>query len=274
MSHQRGGMKANERILNFLKEEYGEPEDFQHFVYMSQLLQGDAIKTAMEAHRRGMPYCMGSLVWQHNDCWPVASWSGRDYYGRWKAQHYFTVKSFRDILMSPVMQGDELVVYAISDRLIATSGKMNIQIIDMKKGIVDTQILSVRIPANSSTPIWSMDLGTLLKGLVAEDVVIHINYQDKSGEEYTNNFFAARQKDMRYVKPEITTITTPVADGYELTLISDHFARGVFISLNGKDEFISDNYMDLLPDTPYTVKVTTILSAEEFDRCLRIISFN
>ena len=72
---------------------------------MNHVLQGD-IKTAIESHRRQMPYNMGTLFWQHNDCWPVASWASRDYYGRWKAQHYYTRKVYDDILISPVVEGD------------------------------------------------------------------------------------------------------------------------------------------------------------------------
>ena len=77
---------------------------------MNHVLQGDAIKTAIESHRRQMPYNMGTLFWQHNDCWPVASWASRDYYGRWKAQHYYVRKAYDDILISSVVEGDDLKV--------------------------------------------------------------------------------------------------------------------------------------------------------------------
>ena len=87
MAHQRGGDFANMRIRQYLEDEYWPARDFRTFLYMSHVLQGDAIKTAIEAHRRDKPYCWGSLFWQHNDCWPVASWASRDWYGRWKAQH-------------------------------------------------------------------------------------------------------------------------------------------------------------------------------------------
>lgn len=116
MSHQRGGELANTRMETIMLEEYRKPKDFASFLYMSQVLQGDVIKTAMEAHRRQKPYCWGSLVWQHNDCWPVASWSSRDYYGRWKAQHYFTRPAFADILVSPVSEdnGKTVDIYVVS----------------------------------------------------------------------------------------------------------------------------------------------------------------
>lgn len=94
-------MHANQLIETYLLNEYRKPKNFEAFLYMNHVLQGDAIKTAIEAHRRDMPYCMGTLFWQHNDCWPVASWASRDYYGRWKAQHYFARKAYRDISFLP-----------------------------------------------------------------------------------------------------------------------------------------------------------------------------
>ena len=68
--------------------------DFQSMIIASQIIQALAIKTAVEIHRMSMPFCMGTLYWQLNDCWPVASWSSIDYFGKWKALHYKTKKSF------------------------------------------------------------------------------------------------------------------------------------------------------------------------------------
>ncbi len=116
MAHQRGGDFANMRIRQYLEDEYWPARDFRTFLYMSHVLQGDAIKTAIEAHRRDKPYCWGSLFWQHNDCWPVASWASRDWYGRWKAQHYFARPAFDDILVSPLAEGNTLNVRLVSDR--------------------------------------------------------------------------------------------------------------------------------------------------------------
>ena len=274
MAHQRGGMLANERIANFLRDEYRTPKDFQSFVYMSQLLQADAMKMAMETHRRDMPYCMGSLVWQHNDCWPVASWSSRDYYGRWKAQHYFTVKSFADVLISPIEENGTLKIYGISDRLKSTSGTLTIQVIDMSKGITSSQNKKINIPANTSTLIWEGNVEKILQGLQKENAVIHISYKDKDGNEYTNNCFLAKHKDINYPVTNISTSIKPANNGYEVTLLSKTFARGAFVSLNGEDDFISDNYMDLLPGVPVTVTVTTSLKPTEFENNLKVTSFS
>ncbi|MDR3219790.1 MAG: glycoside hydrolase family 2 protein [Dysgonamonadaceae bacterium] len=273
MAHQRGGMSANNRINSFLLEEYKQPKDFASFVYMSQLLQADAIKMAMEAHRRDKPYCMGSLVWQHNDCWPAASWSSRDYYGRWKAQHYFTAKSFADLLVSPVEQEGELQIYLVSDRLEEASGTLSIQLIHLNKGLIHQQEMQISLPANTSIPVWTTQTEALLGGLSREEVVLHLKYKDKNGSSYGNNFFFTKQKDMNYPKAQINHTLAPVENGFELTLTSNVFARGVFISLNGKDDFITDNYMDLIPGEVVKVKIITGLPISSLEENLNIRSF-
>jgi len=88
--HPRG----NELIQTYMKREFPKPRDLRQLIYFSQLLQAEGMRTAIEAHRRAKPYCMGSLYWQLNDCWPVVSWSGLDYYGNWKALHYFVKRAF------------------------------------------------------------------------------------------------------------------------------------------------------------------------------------
>ncbi|MGM9688835.1 MAG: glycoside hydrolase family 2 protein, partial [Alloprevotella sp.] len=128
MSHQRGGEHSNGLIETYLLNEYKKPHDFETFLYMGLVMQGDAIKTAIEAHRRMRPYNMGTLFWQHNDCWPVASWASRDYYGRWKAQHYFARKAYDDVLVSPIVEGDCLKVVLVSDRLKASSGQLSVKV--------------------------------------------------------------------------------------------------------------------------------------------------
>jgi beta-mannosidase len=83
-SHQRSSI-GNETIEYYLKQEYDTPKDFESFLYVNHILQAEGIKFGLEGHRRAMPYCMGSLYWQINDVWPVASWSSTDYYQKWKA---------------------------------------------------------------------------------------------------------------------------------------------------------------------------------------------
>lgn len=271
MAHQRGGSHANGLIEWYLLNEYRKPKDFPNFLYMGQLLQGDAIKTAIEAHRRMMPYNMGTLFWQHNDCWPVASWSSRDYYGRWKAQHYFAKKAYRDILVSPIAEDGTLHVYIVSDRLKPTKGQLDIRVMDLKGNILFEKKTNLTLPANTSKSQFSAPIESVLNGKNPNEVVVNARFTEsgKDGEIISNNYFFTRFKDIDFPKADIQMTSVPAGDGYDVTVMSDVFARGVFLSIDGINNFFSDNYFDLLPGEPVTIHVTTKLDKATFDKQLR-----
>ncbi|MEG1544252.1 MAG: glycoside hydrolase family 2 protein [Tannerellaceae bacterium] len=275
MAHQRGGSHANGLIEWYLLNEYRKPKDFQNLLYMGQLLQGDAIKTAIEAHRRDMPYCMGTLFWQHNDCWPVASWSSRDYYGRWKAQHYFSKKAFGDILVSPIAKDDRLEVYIVSDRLKAVKGILDVRVMDLRGQVLFEKTMSITLPANASRMQFAAPIASLLSGRSKQEVVVNARFTEKNGSEVvTNNYFFSRYKDIDFPKANIRTNSVAQGDGFDVTVTSDVFARGVFLSINGIENFFSDNYFDLLPGVPVTIHVTTPLDKATFDSQLRTESIS
>lgn len=97
--HQRN-CAANGKILTYLSATYLYPAGFEQLLYASQLLQADAIRYGVEHFRRHRGRCMGAVVWQLNDIWPVASWAGIDYYGRWKALHYAERRMFAPVMIS------------------------------------------------------------------------------------------------------------------------------------------------------------------------------
>ena len=100
----------------YIEKYYPEPKDFESMTVLSQMMQSDAIKYAVEAHRRNMPYCMGTLYWQLNDCWPVASWSSVDYYGNWKALHYNAKSFFNYVATSIVEDKNKIIVFILNDK--------------------------------------------------------------------------------------------------------------------------------------------------------------
>lgn len=274
MSHQRGGDHANGLIETYLLNEYKKPRDFRAFLYMNHVLQGDAIKTAIESHRRQMPYNMGTLFWQHNDCWPVASWASRDYYGRWKAQHYYVRKAYDDILISPVVEGDDLKVYAVSDRLENTSGRLQLQVCQFDGTVVHHWGKSVGISGNDSRVCFSAPLAKLLEGADRGTVYVRVDYTDKSGRVYHNNYCLGKQKDMDYPKVDLQTEVRSIEGGYEVTVSADKFARAVCLSVADNESVYSDNYFDVQPKGSVQVQVRTRLSAEAFNGSLRLTCLN
>lgn len=274
MSHQRGGDHANGLIETYLLNEYKKPRDFRAFLYMNHVLQGDAIKTAIESHRRQMPYNMGTLFWQHNDCWPVASWASRDYYGRWKAQHYYVRKAYDDILISPVVEGDDLKVYAVSDRLENTSGRLQLQVCQFDGTVVRHWDKSVGISGNDSRVCFSAPLAKLLEGTDRGTVYVRADYTDKSGRVYHNNYCLGKQKDMDYPKVDLQTEVRSIEGGYEVMVSADKFARAVCLSVADNESVYSDNYFDVQPKSSVQVQVRTRLSAEAFNGSLRLTCLN
>lgn len=301
MAHQNAGTYANHRIEEYMSRDYRVPSDFKRFLYMSQVLQADAVKMGMEAFRRDRPYCMGSIVWQLNDCWPVASWSSRDYYGRWKALHYITRKAYDDILVSPRVKDEDaraqenvqvaalpgqedggvkqsadvalskkvMELKLVNDRRASVSGTLRIQTVTIDGRIVYEQTQKVRIPKNDAIDVQTWRVQDILGGQQPEDVFFYISY-DTGGKTYYNIAYPVRQKDMNYRKPHLTTSVSSETDGFSVAITSDIFARSVFLKTKGICDFFSDNYFDLLPGQSRTIHVRTTKPLPQFQQELEI----
>lgn len=272
MAHQRAGSYANNLIREYMADEFRVPDNFEDFLYVGMILQGDAIKTAMEAHRRDMPYCMGTLVWQHNDCWPVASWAGRDYYGRWKAQQYFARKAYRDILVSPLVKGDTLNVNIVSDRRTAVRGTLALKAMTLDGKVIWQKNFKTTARPLESRKIFASDIRPILGDYTRGQVIFTTEFTTGDAEPYTNIAYACRQKYMDYAKPRFSVKVELADDGFDVTVGTDVFARGVFLSIDGIENFFSDNYFDILPGCERKIRVNTSISRDEFVKQLKINS--
>ena len=156
-SHQRSSI-GNETIEEYMLREYNKPNSFKNFLYVSQLLQAEGISMGMEAHRRNRDICMGSLYWQLNDCWPVASWSSIDYYGKWKALHYKTRESFATNLISLHKKIDEFDIYYVTDSLVESNLTLNLDMIDFKGNLIKSWTKKFKSKPNNSKKVMSLSL--------------------------------------------------------------------------------------------------------------------
>ena len=274
MAHQRGGTHANQLIESYLRTEYGRPQGFDTLLYVGQLMQGDAMKAAVEAHRRDKGYCWGSLLWQINDCWPVASWSTRDYYGRWKAAHYMVRPAMADILVSPIQTDDStLHIFIVNDRLAPVSGQLTVEVYTSAERRL-TITRRVKVGANSSADVWQSPTAQLLSqaDVSPEQAIIHAEFlPDVAGSRtYSNNYILVYPKDLELQPAHLSV----AVDGNSITVSADRYARGIYLSLDGDDaHHFSDNFFDLLPGQQRTVTLTTTLSPSEVKRQLRCMNY-
>ncbi len=102
-------------INEYMDREGFKPNDLLEWIDYSQLLQAQGYAHAIEAHRLASPYCMGTLYWQLNDCWPVVSWSGIDYAGNWKRVQHYVQNLYKPVIAGAYLVDSVVVVRAVSD---------------------------------------------------------------------------------------------------------------------------------------------------------------
>lgn len=271
-SHQKnhGG---NERILVYMLREYPEPRDFASFIYLSQVQQAEAIKVGAEHLRRNRPRTMGALFWQLNDCWPVASWSSVDYFGRWKALQYYARRFYGDLLISPYAHDGAVDVYVVSDKLQATNGQLHMRLLDFSGKVLIEETQDVQIPAQSSAVYVSMNEKEIL-GSVNPDAAFLVFDLNVDGKRVSRNevfFDHMRNLDLP-LKPVIQSSIQPTKGGYELALQSPVLARNVYLSFGDLDITASDNYFDLLPGEQVVVQIKSPATLQQLQQALKVIS--
>lgn len=248
--HPRG----NALIAEYMKRDYRTPDNFEDFVYVSQLLQAEGMRTGIEAHRRNKPYCMGTLYWQLNDVWPVASWSSIDYLGRWKAMHYYVREAYSPLAALPLMEEDSLKIYGVNDHLGTETVSLRVRALQFEgKVLSETTIPNISLRTDSSVLIWKEQLKTVMDGKKAESVVIEIVLTNANNQSvYRRLFYPASPRKQKLPRPGIKLVATKVDQGYSIDIQADKLARNVLISTEAEGLF-SDNYFDLLPDERKTV---------------------
>jgi beta-mannosidase len=160
MENHQKNPDGNDKILKYMKKRFNIPKDFQKKIILSQITQAEAIEYGVKHWRskRNNFHCMGSLYWQLNDCWPVASWSSVDYFGRWKALHYFAKRFYQNIIGCVFEKRGNLKIYTVNDSLEPVELLFEYEIVNTKGNIVIQQNFSVKIPPLQSKLIEQKNL--------------------------------------------------------------------------------------------------------------------
>ncbi len=258
----------------YLENEGLYAETVEQFIYLSQLVQAKGIGLAIEAQRRAKPYCMGSLYWQLNDCWPVTSWSSTDYFGNWKALQYKVRELYDDILVSVIENKGILEVFVVSDRLTGTQGNITINAIDTLRKRKNIFNKSIGIEANSSLQIISENADEFFKGLDTSRTLIEAIFTDANGKEYTNRKFLVPLGKVKLPKVNIKHRIEPAKGGYNIVLTSNNLAAYVQLYLTNSNAIFSNNFMHICAENEVVVFCETNLEISQLEEQLRIICLN
>jgi beta-mannosidase len=269
-AHQRSGI-GNLRIRQYMEDDYQIPEDFKEFLYVSQLLQAEGIKMAIESHRAEMPYCMGSLYWQLNDCWPVASWSGIDYFGRWKALHYFVKKAFEETILVSFEEEDQLRFYVISDKLTDQTAILKQTLIDFNGTVLWQEEKKLDISSNSSNLIQKLNLTELFTYGNPSGMVLVTDLISDENLIYEDLHYFKKPKELALQAAEIGLEIFEKDSEFEIQLTANRLAKNVFLSTNLSPDHFSDNYFDLIPGQTKKVSFPKTGTLEEFKNNLKVL---
>ena len=248
LNHQKHPF-GEEVIREFMEKAYTLPpaQQMEDYAYLSQLTQAYGIRTAIEAHRRNMPRCMGTLYWQLNDCWPAISWSSLDYHNRWKALHFFAKRAYKNVALSAVVENGMLHAYAMSDLLRDTTGTLSITSMDLSGKILHQDSLSITLPAHSSRLCYSIDLPAWMKNERPENMLVQLSFQHGNTTLAERIVYFAAPGELKLADPDISIEFVKEKKQVELICRSDVVARDIFLSFGDIPGRFSDNFFDLLP---------------------------
>ena len=278
--HQRGN-HGNGLILAQMTDTFRMPKDFPSLVYLSMVLQAEGIRYGVEHWRRNMHRVSGTLYWQLNDCWPVASWSSIDYLRRWKALHYAARRFYAPLLLSVEDEGTWMGVHVTSDRIEPWSGtvRWSLETLDGET-IVSGQDEVTAAPL-ASTEVCTLDFVNRVSDDPLSDLpsprdVLFV-CELWEGDERVSLQVASLvpSKHLSLAAPQLLVDVSQQDDElvFEVTA-RQTLARFVELALEGADVLFSDNYFDL--PAGRTVAVTCPLpegwTAERARQALRVRS--
>lgn len=255
--HQRN-QAANGKILSYLSQTFRYPNSFDDLLYASQLMQAEAIRYGVEHWRRNRGRCMGAIIWQLNDIWPVASWASIDYYGRWKALHYAAKRFFAPVMISAEEEGElsqnpkineyhpaplekSFRLNVCNETLRDVTGEVVWALRTPDGAIVRQNQQTLTIPAMSAKWLDKVDCADA--SLTGHYVSFAFVVDDVALSEGTCIFCAP--KHFEFVDPRLTVETR----GDTLVVTSRTYAKQVWLESEDADLLLDDNAFDMNPGT-------------------------
>lgn len=230
--------------------------DIARFSLLSQLTQADGIAQAVETHRIQRQRCSGTLVWQLNDCWPVASWSCIDYFGRPKALYYRLPALFANVTIASQKSADgDIEIFLINDSFSETSGVLKWYIAGNDGGrVVDSTVVQVSVPPYSSRKVSVCPFSEVRQNAGKYHVYVEYNSNNGARKEYLTYF--AKPRALIHASQPVTVKADYFDHHAELRISSKSLQKGVFVEeTDGADVVFSDNYFDLRPGVEKVVRV-------------------
>ena len=260
MEHHQRSYKGNGLMIGQMTDTFRMPKDFPMLVYLSMVLQAEGIRYGVEHWRRYKNRVSGILYWQLNDCWPVASWSSLDYFGRWKALHYMARRFFAPVLLSieDIEEKAQMDVWVTSDVNAPWQGSADWKLLTLSGEVVDSGSEAVSLQAQESKRIFSkaFDLSPEQK----RNTVFVCELKQGAQRISLSLATFTPSKHLNLVDPRLDARVSQEGSQAVIDLSAQSLARFVELKLNGTDVVFSDNYFDAPANL--SVRVTCPIPAD------------
>jgi beta-mannosidase len=245
MEHHQRGNHGNGLIIAQMTETFRMPKDFPAWIYLSLVLQAEGIRYGVEHWRRNMHRVAGTLYWQLNDCWPIASWASIDYFGRWKALHYLARRFYAPILLSIEDKPPTMDVQVTNDLTESWDGIMIWSLESVAGEVVDSGTMTVNAEPLANTMIHSFDFSKRVTAENERNLVFVCELWRGNERISTSVGTFVPNKHISFVNPELKVAISQVGDEFVIKVTVNSMARFVELKLTGTDVVFSDNYFDV-----------------------------
>jgi beta-mannosidase len=270
-NHQKNAA-GNAKIMKYMKKRFIIPKEFEKQVLLSQITHGEALEYGIEHWRRHRAnfHCMGSLYWQLNDCWPVASWASIDYCGRWKAAHYFVKRCYKPLYASVKETRRYMELWITNDLRSTQKGTISWTVLNSEGTIIFIEQHKFLIAPCSSKQIRSAKLSKVLKKPYhLKDKVIFFSLKKDSGDrtQHADQFgfrlfhsfktFPLKEPNLTFEVITTSVIQKKTMDYYaiELAIKAQNVAFYNYLDLDDMDFVASDNFFGLMPNQKRKISI-------------------
>lgn len=256
--HQRSPI-GNSAIIDYMLSWFRLPVGFENTIWLTQILQGLAIKYAVEHWRMNKPRCMGALYWQLNDCWQVASWSSLDYFGKWKGLHYAARNFFAPLLVCGVEDPDtdSVAIHVVSDQLENAKAELTWKVVDVDGHEIMTGKKPLIAKANVAAVVKTLKLKSIVAEYGHRGLMVKLALKVGKKVVSENLVTFARPKHLTLQNPGLSVkVKAATKKSFDVTVSAKKPALWTWLELDGIDAKYSDNFVHLMGGESNTIRVT------------------
>jgi beta-mannosidase len=263
MEHHQRNKGGNARIAETMFRNFRFPMDFGNFVYLSQVQHGLAMRMAVEYWRSLKPHCMGTLYWQLNDTWPVASWSGLDHGGSWKLMHYMARRFYASVLVTARKAGDEFIVSAVHDLPEVFETEITLLQVSVQSDVATLYQQSHMLTGDGQ------EITRLDRRRFSDETLLIVQWTDEKGVVQRSHVTPVPYKHMALPNPMLSSLVVRQGGSLSIVVSARHLALYVALECDVAGHF-SDNAFDLLGDESVTI-IFTPDSPSDLQRALETL---